>query len=62
MIYKKYEFKCVSNCTAKTVQVWYEQIGISKESCLLRLLPCQNWLDLQVPVEGLVEKKTSLEG
>jgi len=53
---------CFLIALQKTVQIWYEQIGISKESCLLLLLPCKNWLDLQVPVEGLVEKKTSLEG
>ena len=31
-----------------------------KNLCLL-LLPCKNWLDLQMPIESLVEKKSSLE-
>lgn len=33
-----------------------------KKKLLLLLFPCKNWLDLQVPIECLVEKETGLKG
>lgn len=40
----------------------HKQLQESWSSSVLLLFSCQNWLDLQVPFECLIEKKTSMEG